>query len=35
MKEQFTDPIWCYTDNITTDNENGPDTDDGEQYLAW
>ena len=30
VEEQFTDPVWCYRDDITTDTENGPETEDGE-----
>ena len=35
MEENFTDPVWCYTDDMTTDTENVPETDDGEQYFSW
>ena len=31
VEEQFTDPVWCYRDSITTDTENGPETEDGDQ----
>ena len=30
---QLTDPVWCYTEDVTTDTENGPETDDGESIL--
>ena len=35
VEEQFTNPVWCYTEDITSDTDNGPKTDDVEQYLAW
>ena len=35
VEKQFTDPVWCYSDDTTTDTENGPKTYDGDQYLAW
>ena len=33
VEEQLTDPIWCYMEDITTDTENGPETNDGENVI--
>ena len=30
VEEQFTDSVWHYRDDITSDTENGPETEDGE-----
>ena len=33
MEEQLTDPVWCYTEDITTDTENSPEANDGENII--
>ena len=33
MEEQLTDPVWCDTEDITTDTENSPETNNGENII--
>ena len=35
VEEQFTNPIWCYTDNITKDNEICWSRRQYKNYIVW